>query len=67
MTHIWNSNEIHYDAGDFVCECEYPTETSSAPVYCVRCGRYIDPSRLVATGDGGYEMKPQSLDDDNER
>lgn len=66
MTHIWNSNEIHYDAGDFVCDCEHPVETSMPPAYCLNCNRYIDPSRLTANGDGSYSLKPTQLLDHHE-
>jgi hypothetical protein len=65
--YITNTNEVSiYDAGPEYadpnytdpeyCECEFPTETSTAPVMCLNCRHYIDPSRLIANGDGSYRI-----------
>jgi hypothetical protein len=65
---ITNTNEVtpadagleyadpNYTEQDY-CDCEDCIETSMPPVYCVRCHRYINPSRLVANGDGSYRLK----------
>lgn len=48
---------LEYADPDY-CECEAPTETSTAPVMCLDCRRYVDPSRLERSADGSYRIVP---------